>query len=223
MRQRELDACKAKLASTQAKEHVAACAVNEVKQLLVLAEKIMDSRILGTGDMIKRRSAVETAEAEVLAAKTATQAVQTEVAVAEASLASSRVSLAECTITAPLDAIVLQCNVRVGEFAATGTPNWLTLGDTTKLNVRVDIDEHEAHRVKPAAAATAQIKGSSVLSCPAKFLRFVPVVLPKRSLSGDVTERVDTRALQVIYQLETAKLPTAVHVGQQMEVFIAEE
>jgi hypothetical protein len=43
-------------------------------------------------------------------------------------------------------------------------------------------------------------------------------VIPKKSLTGDSTERVDTRVLQVIYRVEDDALP--LYVGQQMDVFI---
>jgi HlyD family secretion protein len=42
--------------------------------------------------------------------------------------------------------------------------------------------------------------------------------VPKKSLTGDNTERVDTRVLQVIYALETKNRP--IYVGQQMDVFV---
>jgi HlyD family secretion protein len=38
------------------------------------------------------------------------------------------------------------------------------------------------------------------------------------SLTGQTTERVDTRVLQTIYSFDQAALP--VYVGQQMDVFI---
>jgi hypothetical protein len=40
----------------------------------------------------------------------------------------------------------------------------------------------------------------------------------KKSLTGDTTERVDTRVLQVIFSFERGELP--IFVGQQMDVFI---
>jgi hypothetical protein len=43
-------------------------------------------------------------------------------------------------------------------------------------------------------------------------------VIPKKSLTGDNTERVDTRVLQVIYELDTTGRP--IYVGQQLDVFI---
>ena len=42
--------------------------------------------------------------------------------------------------------------------------------------------------------------------------------MPKRSLTGDNRERVDTRVLQVIYRFERPSFP--VYVGQQVDVYI---
>ena len=44
-------------------------------------------------------------------------------------------------------------------------------------------------------------------------------MIPKKSLTGDNTERVDTRVLQVIYRFDPSGRPP-LFVGQQVEVFI---
>jgi HlyD family secretion protein len=51
-------------------------------------------------------------------------------------------------------------------------------------------------------------------------VRVEPYVIPKKSLTGDNTERVDTRVLQVIYAVKGAK--QSLFVGQQVDVFIDE-
>ena len=51
-----------------------------------------------------------------------------------------------------------------------------------------------------------------------KFEYVESYVIPKRSLTGDSTERVDTRVLQVIYSFERGKLH--VYPGQQVDVYI---
>jgi hypothetical protein len=43
-------------------------------------------------------------------------------------------------------------------------------------------------------------------------------VIPKKSLTGGSTERVDTRVLQVIYQFDPPNRP--LYVGQQVDVYI---
>ena len=51
-----------------------------------------------------------------------------------------------------------------------------------------------------------------------KFVRVEPFVIPKHSLTGESTERVDTRVLQVIYAIDTGG--RKLFAGQQLDVFI---
>jgi hypothetical protein len=123
-------------------------------------------------------------------------------------------------VRAPVDGDVLQVKVHPGEFAPAGvtaTPLVL-LGRLKPLHVRVDVDENEAWRLRPEAPAIAAVRGNPNLKTPLTFVRFEPLVVPKKSLTGDSTERVDTRVLQVIYRVEDKLLP--LFVGQQMDVFI---
>jgi len=86
------------------------------------------------------------------------------------------------------------------------------------LHVRVDIDEHEGWRVRAGATAVGSLRGNAEMKTPLAFVRFEPFVVPKKSLTGDSTERVDTRVLQVIYRVERDDLP--LFVGEQLDVFI---
>jgi len=142
------------------------------------------------------------------------------IAAAEAQLDAVGVEIERSLVRAPLDAEVLQVKVRPGEFApaaVTSTPLVL-LGQSKPLHVRVDVDEHEGWRVRPGADATGHVRGNAELTTPLRFVRIEPFVVPKRSLTGDSTERVDTRVLQVIYRVERDDLP--LFVGQQLDVFI---
>src|SRR5262249_1185344 len=123
-------------------------------------------------------------------------------------------------VRASVDGEVLQVKIHPGEFAPAGitaTP-LVILGRLNPLYLRVDVDEHEAWRVRPDANATATVRGNANLKTALSFVRFEPFVIPKKSLSGDSTERVDTRVLQVIYRVEDNNL--RLFVGQQMDVFI---
>jgi hypothetical protein len=114
----------------------------------------------------------------------------------------------------------MQLKVHLGEFAQTGVlaQPLILLGSVDSLNVRVDVDENDAWRVKPGSPATAFLRGNREIKTPLKFVRFEPYVIPKTSLTGNTTERVDTRVLQVIYTFAPGDLP--IYVGQQMDVFI---
>jgi HlyD family secretion protein len=148
-----------------------------------------------------------------------------DVAINEAVLESAaaqveQIEIERRTIRAPVTGSILQLKTRLGEFAQGGvlaTPLML-LGDTKFLHLRVDIDENDAWRVRPEASALAFVRGNADLNAPLQFERFEPYVIPKVSLTGQSTERTDTRVLQVIYSFDPAALP--VYVGQQVDVFI---
>ena len=95
---------------------------------------------------------------------------------------------------------------------------FILLGNLNPLHLRVDIDEHEAWRVQPGTRAKGHVRGNASLASPLSFVRFEPFVIPKKSLTGDSIERVDTRVLQAIYRVDRTDL--RLYPGQQMDVFI---
>lgn len=138
-----------------------------------------------------------------------------------AQLNDARVRLDLLSVRAPRDGSVLQVNIRAGEYAAVNASEpALLLGDVSRLQLRADVDESDAPRVRPGCEAVAFLKGSRESAIPLEFERIDPYILPKRSLSGESTERVDTRVLQVIFRFKNPDFP--VYVGQQMDVFIQE-
>jgi HlyD family secretion protein len=219
-RHREIATRQATVATAAARARRARATLSEAQQNLRFAESISDSRSISAEELVRRRSAAEVAEAEVQAADAETIAAEAAVKSAEAALNSVETDLARSTVTAPIAGRVLQVRIRPGEFAPAGpaAEPWLVMGDVSALHVRVDVDEHEAWRVRPGATAVAQVRGNANLRAPVAFVRFEPLVVPKQSLTGASTERVDTRVLQVIYRIEGADFP--LFVGQQMDVFI---
>ncbi len=126
------------------------------------------------------------------------------------------------TVRAPRGGTVLQVNVRAGEYATPGSADALILlGDIHQLQVRADVDEVNAPLVPRQAPAVASLKGRPDLKIPLSFVRIEPYVVPKRSLTGENTERVDTRVLQVVYRFDPPALP--LYAGQQVDVFISRE
>ncbi len=126
------------------------------------------------------------------------------------------------TVRAPRGGTVLQVNVRAGEYATPGSADALILlGDIHQLQVRADVDEVNAPLVPRQAPAVASLKGRPDLKIPLSFVRIEPYVVPKRSLTGENTERVDTRVLQVVYRFDPPAFP--LYAGQQVDVFISRE
>jgi len=140
---------------------------------------------------------------------------------ARAQLNDASVRLDLLSVRSPRDGTVLQVNIRVGEYAAVNAAEpAILLGDVSTLQLRADVDESDAPRVRPGCSAVAYLKGSREQAIPLEFVRIEPYILPKKSLSGESTERVDTRVLQVIFRFQNPGFP--IYVGQQMDVFIEE-
>lgn len=132
----------------------------------------------------------------------------------------TRLLVSRLTIRAPRSGMILQVNSRSGEYALTtgATEPLMLLGDTDQLQVRAEVDEVNAPLVTPQAPGVAYLKGSTTHAIPLRFMRIEPYIVPKKSLTGDNSERVDTRVLQVIYRFQPP--PFSVYPGQQVDVFI---
>lgn len=150
-----------------------------------------------------------------------------DVAVAEAQLGAAQAAMAQTErlmdrliVRAPIAGTVLQVNIREGEYiAAAARPPPLVMGDIERLQVRADVDEQLAPRVRPGARAVGYRKGDAAHPLPMTFVRIEPFVIPKTSLTGAITERVDTRVLQVIYACPSPP-DRPLYVGQQIDLYI---
>jgi multidrug efflux pump subunit AcrA (membrane-fusion protein) len=189
----------ASVAETKAK-------LTQAKDQLRLAESVPDQRAISREEVANRRAVLAMSEAAWLSAKARA---------AQLTLSANRL-----TVRAMQPGKVLQINIHPGEFAQGGAQAkpLLLIGDVEQLSVRVDIDEFDASRVSPGAAAVAFVRGAPHNPLPLKFDRIEPYVGPKTALTGSPTERVDSRVLQVIYSFDAKALP--LYVGQQMDVYI---
>ena len=209
----ELDVRRQTLVVARSRARVADARLDDLRRQLSFAEQVKDKRAVSAEELSRRRSAVDTAAAELDEARA-------QVAAAEAQVRATAVEIERSTVRSPIDAEVLQVKLRVGEFAAAAPSEspLMVLGRSKPLHVRVDVDEHEGWRVRAGSAAVGRLRGNAELRTPLSFVRFEPFVVPKKSLTGDSTERVDTRVLQVIYKVEQDDLP--LFVGEQLDVFI---
>jgi multidrug resistance efflux pump len=206
--------------------------LEDLRFQLRIMEGIADKRAVSVEELNRRRYSVQAAEARLARARADLRLLQAgswkedlkvaraDVAKAEAEVNAARVEIDRLMLRAPVAGEILQVNIRPGEFAQSGVAAHplLLLGNLDKLHVRVDIDENDAWRFNPKAKATAFVRGQPKFQTALTFEYVEPYVIPKRSLTGDSTERVDTRVIQVIYSFERGILP--VYPGQQMDVFI---
>lgn len=196
----------AQLLPAVAKIKEIAARLMQAKSQLQLANSLSDKRAISVEELNNRRFAVMLAEAALASAKAQVKQIQMDIE--------------RHTVRALVPGRVLQNKMRIGAFVQDGAPgaSSMLVGNDDRLFVRADIDENDAWRIQPGARAVAFVRGNPTLQTALKFERVDLYVLPKTSLTGDSTERVDTRALQVIYSFDHTALP--VYVGQQVDVFI---
>lgn len=209
----ELGVRKANLARAKAAVGEAEASTVDTKVLLALVEAVTDRRAISVEELDRRRNAH-------LIAKARLESARAQVMQAEAELAGTQTTLDRLVVRAPVDGLLLQVNVRPGEFALAGlsaTP-LMILGNLDQLHIRVDIDENDAWRFNKEGKAVAYLRGNRQFKTDLKLVWVEPYVIPKKSLTGDSTERVDTRVLQALYSFDRAAMPA--YVGQQMDAFI---
>jgi len=176
-------------------------------------EKLTENQV----SSVEERKRVQFA---VQAATSRLESARAQLDYAQAQLTSAEVQLDLLTIRAPRDGTILQVNVRAGEYAgvnANADP-LILLGQVNRFQLRADVDEDNASRVRPDCQAVAFIKGRRDQPIALGFVRIEPYIVPKKSLTGDSRERVDTRVLQIIFRFDLPAIP--VYVGQQMDVFL---
>lgn len=177
------------------------------KTELSLYERLKDKRAVSENEYNQIQYATELALKELKEAEASIEVIQT--------------SIDRSLVVAPIAGEVLQINVLVGESVEPNPFNSTPLmlfGQTDPLHIRVEVDEDDAWRIEKGAPAMAYARGNSSIAVPLTFLYIEPFIVPKATLTGDNTERVDTRVLQIVYEFTKKDLP--LYTGQIMDVYI---
>jgi HlyD family secretion protein len=206
--------------------------MHDAEAALARTERLFQRQMIAASDYDKDRYAYYAAKATCAKAKADLEKIlagswkedieiaRANVQLAESQVASIKTNLDRLIVRAPMDGEVLQLNVRLGQFAAmTWKEPMIVLGDSKRLHVRVDIDEPELLYFSKSSPAVATLKGRPNVRFNLTFVYVEPYVIPKQSLTGNNSERVDQRVLQVIYELPEERL-LDVYIGEQMDVYV---
>jgi HlyD family secretion protein len=214
---------------------------------LRIAVSIDDPRAIASEEIDARRFAVQRAEGSVAEARSRiaqavgslaeakaelsllqdgdedgpdVRAAAARVAQAASELAAAETELELATVRSPIDAIVIQRNIRVGEFAETRSngAGILTLSPDGPKHIRVQIDEVDIPRFHPDAQAIGSPRGNPTLRIPLTLAYVEPLVVAKTNLSGRTNELIDTRVLRVVYAVPADA--EGIVFGQQIDVYI---
>jgi multidrug resistance efflux pump len=222
---------------SEAQVEVAEANLREQQDLYERGRRLIGTGAIAQEEFVTRQQAYQSARAQLALAKAnlallKAGAWEPDKAIAAANVEQARAQVEQAKtmldvlqVRAPVDGTILQVNVRTGEYVSTsGGQSLILMGNLLPLHVRVSVDEEDLPRLKMYAPARAKVRGvTGQEEIPLSFVRLEPFVVPKTSLTGANTERVDTRVVQVIYAVDPSNRlvqERKVLVGQLVDVFI---
>jgi HlyD family secretion protein len=113
--------------------------LDDARQKFARSQKLANKQLVPQSDFDAARVAVDTAEAQL-------KSSQAQLTQAQASLGQARVTREHAIITAPIDGIVIQRSVDVGQTVAASLQSptiFQIAADLTKMQVNADIDESD--------------------------------------------------------------------------------
>jgi multidrug efflux pump subunit AcrA (membrane-fusion protein) len=161
---------------------------------------------------VARTSAARLAELERGARSEDRAAIGDRVAAARARLALAEANLARRQVTAPLTGVVLLSRFHVGEFYGVGTSPLFVVGDTTKLQVRLEVDEVDAFRIRDGARSVLYADDNHRLG-EGNIFRIAPQMGRRGLAIESLTARADVRVREVFVDTPAS---TALVPGQRV-------
>jgi HlyD family secretion protein len=208
----KLETTKAQIAALQATLKTEQVQLADITDQLERVAKLERDKVASEEELTRKQFSVQASKARVAKIEADVKALQSQIHQVE-------VELDVLIVRAPRAGTILQVNIRPGEYAnVTASEALMILGEVNTLQIRADVDEQNAPMVSPNQPAVAYLKGDTQNPIPLRFVRIEPFVVPKRSLTGDSAERVDTRVLQIIFEMDRPQTP--VYVGQQVDLYI---
>jgi len=141
---------------------------------------------------------------------------QADLQLAKAHLADAQAKYEKTLIKSPIDGTVLRKHHRNGESvsnSSTVPDPIVTIGDKNVLRVRVDVDETDVNRVRVGQKAYVTADAYGKQKFWGHVVRVGELLGPKNVRTDEPTERVDTKILETLVELDPgAQLPMGLRV-----------
>jgi len=148
---------------------------------------------------------------------------EADLQLAEAQLAEAQARYQKTFIRSPIDGSVLRKHHRGGESvsnSSTAPDPVLTIGDRKALRVRVDVDETDVSKVRVGQKAYVTADAFGKQKFWGNVVRVGQQLGPKNVRTDEPTEKVDTKILETLVELEPgSRLPD----GLRVDAFIVPE
>jgi HlyD family secretion protein len=165
----------------------------DAQQKYTRAKELAARNLLPQSDLDSAKVAVDSAQA-TLASQDATVAqAQAAVSQSQASLNQNQVNLDHTVIVAPIDGIVTQRSVDVGQTVAASmqAPTlFIIAADLTKMQVNANIDEADVGRIRPGQHVTFRVDAypTETFEGMVSQIRLQPVVVQNVTTYGTVID-----------------------------------
>jgi HlyD family secretion protein len=138
-----------------------------------------------------------------------------EVDMAEAKLRRARVDLEYRTIRAPVSGLVIAVYRHAGDSVSIELPKpVLRMVDTSRLRLRLEVDEADVPTIRPSLEGTFRIRGDTRVDNRLTVQTLLPMFGPKRLFNPDTSSRTDARVLEILCVPTESRVP--LYPGQRV-------
>jgi HlyD family secretion protein len=196
----QLQQAKANLAQAQANITKAQSDLNRAQVMLTdsqqkyaRAKELAERSLLPQSDLDAAKIAVDSAQASLASQQATLTQVQASVKQSEASVNQNQVNLDHTIIEAPIDGIITQRSVDVGQTVAASmqAPTlFIIAADLTKMQVNANIDEADVGRIRPGQHVTFRVDAypTEDFHGTVAQIRLQPVVVQNVTTYGTVID-----------------------------------
>jgi HlyD family secretion protein len=188
-----LTQARANLAKAQSDLERTKVQLTDAQQKYSRAKELAARQLLPQSDLDAAKIAVDTAQAMLASQQATVTQAQAAVSQAQASVNQSQVNLDHTIIAAPIDGIVTQRNVDVGQTVAASmqAPTlFIIAADLTKMQVNANIDESDVGRIRPNQHVTFRVDAypTETFEGTVAQIRLQPVVVQNVTTYGTVID-----------------------------------
>jgi HlyD family secretion protein len=167
--------------------------LTDAQQKYTRAKELAARSLLPQSDLDSAKIAVDSAQASLAAQQATVNQATASVAQSQASVNQNQVNVDHTTITAPIDGIVTQRSVDVGQTVAASmqAPTLFVLAaDLTKMQVNANIDEADVGRIRPGQHVTFRVDAypTETFEGVVSQIRLQPVVVQNVTTYGTVID-----------------------------------
>src|SRR5689334_13792030 len=167
--------------------------LTDAQQKYTRAQELAARSLLPQSDLDAAKIAVDSAQASLAAQQATVNQATASVAQSQASVNQNQVNLDHTIITAPIDGIVTQRSVDVGQTVAASmqAPTLFVLAaDLTKMQVNANIDEADVGRIRPGQHVTFRVDAypTETFEGTVSQIRLQPVVVQNVTTYGTVID-----------------------------------